>query len=98
MGTDTSIIFWLLTLTGIMLVQCAALVLLWVKLGNLPNIRDIDLNDKMDRVLSIASSDVAMRNEAIRRNVRILLESIEKDPLASERFFVQVQALKNSLQ
>lgn len=97
MGTDPTIIAWLVGLSLSLLAVLGGVVALWFKLNNLPSIRELSLNDKMDRILNIASQSTALKNEAIRRAVVILIESIEKDPLAKERFWVQVEALRNAV-
>lgn len=97
MGTEPGVVVWLSLLTLSQVAQLVFAMLFWQRITHLPNLRDIDLNDKMDRVLQVASSSTVMKNEAIRRHITILLESIEKDPLASERFYIQVQTLRNAL-
>lgn len=94
MATETT---WLIILSIVALAQILAVVLLWVKLGSLPSIRELDLADKMDRILHIANSNVAIKNETIRRHLAILLDSIEAHPIAAEQFYVQVQSLRNAL-
>lgn len=98
MGTDPLVLVWLVLLTIGNVFTLVGIVLLNQRFRQLPSTRELDLNEKMDRVLQVASSQVVMKNEAIRRQVRNLIDSIEGDPMAADKFYTQVLTLKQALE
>lgn len=98
MATDPLVLVWLVILTIGNLATLVGIVALNQRLRQLPSTRELDLNEKMDRVLQVASSQVVMKNEAIRRQARTLIDCIEADPMAAEKFFTQVLTLKQALE
>lgn len=61
--------------------------------------REMELNqaERMQRVIDLMSSHKQIRDKQIRRAVEALVAALTDDPLTCERYWSQLQALRNIL-
>lgn len=95
---EGGLLLWLAILSGMCLLMVGMLALVWQRLHNLPSIREVELNEKLDAVIRIASSDTAIKNDTIRRKVQELLYDLEQDPIASEKHWTRIHSLRTAVE
>ena len=99
MNFETFIIFvWLMGLTVSQVLTASAIVELR-RLKSMVDARaaQLDQAERMQRIIDLFSGDRAASNNEIRRQVELLLDTLEADPLAKEKHWVAIQVLRSKL-